>query len=93
MRAEGNMLRDRALAVLQKHKRFMNRNAPSSCFRDAYAADRRIANRWIKQLKTGRYGSPGTASGRAINYEYDKLDRATDTFTSRLSRRYFKDCR
>ena len=93
MRKEGNVLRNRAVAVLRQHKRFMNRNAPARCFRDAYAADRRIANRWIAQLQTGYYGSPHTAAGRAINAKYDRLDRATDNFSYRLANRFFNDCR
>jgi len=93
MRAEGNWLRDHAVTAIRKHKRFMKRHDPARCFSDAYAADRRIANSWLKQLLTGYYGSPDTATGRAINFKYDRLDRATDAFTGRLAHRYFNDCR
>ena len=93
VRAQGDLLRDRAVAVIRRHRKVMDRDDPARCFRDAYEADRRIAKRWIRQLETGVYGGTETAPGRAASETYDKLDQATADFIERRVTEFFDDCR
>jgi hypothetical protein len=91
-RHEGNLVRDNLVAALRSHRDFMDANPPAACFRDAYAADRALLARWLRRLGTGVYGSEGSPEGRAVNYRYDALERATDSFFAKLED-YFRDCR
>lgn len=82
-----------ATKSLSAHLAFMSSNPPAQCFRDAYTADRKIANAWLGLLLPGTsWASLGNnPEGRALQTEIDAATSQTNTFLRELSG-YFTDC-
>lgn len=79
-------------SALTKHLAWMDKHPAATCFRDAYAADRRIAKAYLDWIANwGPYGGEGTGQGRAQIYALADADALADAFFSKTSA-YFSDC-
>jgi hypothetical protein len=88
---EAALYRDPAVRALRKHVAFMKSNPAAVCFRDAYAADRRIAARWLHLLSSDDYATEITPEGQVIWHDYDDAFNRMKTFLRRLTG-YMRDC-
>ena len=84
---------DAAKGAINTHLAWMTNHAAATCFKDAYAADRTVANAWLKwfnswQLAGGQY----TPEGRAQIQTYNQVTAQNSAFLSAVNG-YFNDCR
>lgn len=80
-----------AVAAIKRHLAYMSNRPARSCYKDAYAADRRLANQWLEALQMGVYPSEHTPSDRYAKQVFNAALDQTNTFLGRL-RSYFSDC-
>jgi hypothetical protein len=90
IRAEVAPHRNAAMRAINRHLAFMRSHPAAPCFRDAYAADRRVATTWLERIRGGS-GSDQAGEGRAWNRRVNDIWRETDAFLQNLPT-YFQDC-
>ena len=87
---EGAVWVKRAKTSINKHFAFMKSHPAAACFRDAYAADRKIGNSLFSALAKWHPGNAGEM--RYQNQWLQAVYSGADKFLGRYES-YFKDCR
>lgn len=78
--------------ALVRHENWMKAHPPATCFKDAYAADRTVAAKYLTWISNwGPYGDV-TPEGRQQILSLQEAVAAHDAFFSKLSV-YFSDCK
>jgi hypothetical protein len=83
---------DRAAAAVARHVQAMQTSQAQTCYADAYAADRTIADRWQGLLVDGAWPGDATADARATAEAYAETVTRTATFLGAMPS-YFADCK
>ena len=88
---QATVIVDRAAAAVA-HLQAMQAGQARTCYADAYAADRTIADRWQGLLVDGAWPGDATADARATAGAYAETVTRTATFLGSMPS-YFADCK